>query len=118
MREMRPKTFVANMVSMSLSWISPTRSVPWAAPALLTAAARPSTFSERGRLVLRVEPACACKIKCNIMLTEDVDVAELLRYLRPQRGHLGPVRHIKLHGGDFRALLLDARGAGSLCDCL
>jgi hypothetical protein len=52
------------------------------------------------------------------MLTEDVDVAELLRYLRPQRGYLGPVRHIKLHGGDFRALLLDARGAGSLCDCL
>ena len=118
-REMRPKTFVANMVSMSLSWISPTRSTPWAAPALLTAvaAARPITFSERGGS--EVEPArvCAAKSKCNKLLTEDVDVAELLRYLRPQRGHLGPVCHIELHGGDFRALL-DAHGAGSLCDCL
>jgi len=35
--EMRPRTFVLNIVSMSLSWISPTRSVPWAPPALLTA---------------------------------------------------------------------------------
>jgi hypothetical protein len=76
-------------------------------------------FRKEERLVLRVEPrVCLQKLSVIIMLTEDVDVAELLRYLRPQRGHLGPVRHIKLHGGDFRALLLDARGAGSLCDCL
>ncbi len=60
-REMRPKTFVANMVSMSLSWISPTRSTPWAAPALLTAAGAGITFQKRGGS--EVEPARVCAAK-------------------------------------------------------
>lgn len=38
-------------------------------------------------------------------LTEDVDVAEDLRYIGPQRGHLGSVCHVELHDGDHPALL-------------
>jgi len=54
-------------------------------------------------------------------LTEDVDIAEVLRYFGPQRGHLSPVCHVKLHNGDLPALLHAGglvRGARSFCDFL
>jgi hypothetical protein len=52
-------------------------------------------------------------------LTEDVDVAEVLRYFGPQRGHLRSICHVELHDGDLPALLYASglvRGARSLCD--
>jgi hypothetical protein len=103
-REMRPKTFVANIVSMSLSCILPTMSVPWAPPALLTAAMvfeNAASGTEVGEL------------------TEYVDIAEVLRYFGPQRRHLRSICHVELHDGDLPALLYASRlvrGARSLCD--
>jgi hypothetical protein len=54
-------------------------------------------------------------------LTEDVDVAEALRYFGPQCRHLGSICHVELHDGDLPALLYAGglvRGARSLCDFL
>lgn len=52
-------------------------------------------------------------------LTEDVDIAEVLRYFGPQRRHLGSICHVELHDGDLSALLYASglvRCARSLCD--
>lgn len=52
-------------------------------------------------------------------LTEDVDIAEVLRYFGPQLRHLGSICHVELHGGDVPALLYASglvRGGRSLCD--
>lgn len=52
-------------------------------------------------------------------LTEDVDIAEVLRYFGPQRRHLGSICHVELHDGDLSALLYAGglvRCARSLCD--
>lgn len=52
-------------------------------------------------------------------LTEDIDVAEVLRYFGPQRRHLGSICHVELYDGDLPALLYAGglvRGARSLCD--
>lgn len=109
MREMRPKTFVANIVSTSLSCILPTMSVPWAPPALLTAAIG------FGKTILK-NVASGTEVG---ELTEDVDIAEVLRYFGPQRRHLGSICHVELHDGDLSALLYAGglvRGARSLCD--
>jgi hypothetical protein len=52
-------------------------------------------------------------------LTEDVDVAEVLRYFGPQLRHLGSICDVELHDGDLPALLYArglVRGGRSLCD--
>jgi hypothetical protein len=82
-REMRPRTFVANIASMSLSKISPTRSMPCAPPALLTALSR-RLVSFYGYVF--PSPEIVGVINAH---TEDIDVAEFLWDFGPQRGHLG-----------------------------
>lgn len=80
-REMRPRTFVESIASMSLSFISPTRSMPWAPPALLTVATDSERRGTQG--CSRIVSARKWKLKVGDELTEDVDVAEVLWYFRP-----------------------------------
>ena len=78
-------------------------SVPCAPPALLTVAV---IFENRAS-------------GTDVELTEDVNIAEVLRYFGPQRRHLRSICHVELHDGDLPALLYASgfvRGARILCD--
>ena len=69
-----------------------------------------------GRMSLKTHAAGGTEVG---ELTEDVDVAEVLRYFGPQRRHLSSICHVELHDGDLPALLYAnglVRGTRSLCD--
>ncbi len=84
--------------------------MPWAPPALLTAAIVWGRCDRNARSRTDVGE-----------LTKDVDIAEVLWYFGPQFGHLGSICHVELDDGDLPALLHASRfmrDARSLCDFL